>query len=904
MEIAKGVSLGPYEIVSHLGSGGMGEVWRARDHRLRRDVAVKVLPRSFLAPGDEQLQRFEQEARAAGGLNHPGLVTIFDVGSIDGAPYIVMELLEGQSLRDVLGDPQPAALPVRKAIDYAIQAAQALAVAHEKGIIHRDLKPENLFVTPDRRLKILDFGLAKLAPDSKDPDGRRRTSRHLTSTGFVVGTPGYMSPEQVRAAPVDQRTDIFSLGSILYEMLAGKPAFDRASAVETMHAVLSDDLPPLEGLNLSPELAATVHHCTEKDPRDRFQSARDLAFHLQSLPEANKSTASQRLMTPAKKRLVPATFALVGLLVAATAGSLLFGMRRQSPQAERTFRQLTSADGLEVLPTLAPDGKSFAYVSSESGNRDIYVQRVDGRTAINITSDSRDDDSEPAFSPDGSQIAFRSERGGGGIFVMGATGESPLRLTDFGHNPTWSPDGTKLAVASEQVELRPYTRSRTSELWVVDAHSGARRPLVQPKKSGPDFGSDSDSVQPSWSPNGKRIAVWGVSAGQRGVWTIDPNVPEPKKTAVPVVSGTTVWNPVWSPDGKYLYYGSDRGGTLNLWRVAIDEETGALRGVPESVVLPAPVAGDFTFARTGEMAYVAATSLHRMLAIPFDANAATTGAARQILGGSQEIVSFAPSPDGRMVAYTTGGATQEDVFVADADGRHIRQLTNDPARDRSVEWSPDAKTLYFYSNREGNAYRIWRIGVDGSTLACLTDDSDGKRVNMPHLFAPVPSPDGRTLLVEGSGRVSALLHLDRPAGQRLERLPVYLDSPKWSPDGQFIVARDQQSLAVQQVASEDMPGAIILYSLRTRRAETLSEKGGSPHWTPDGRKIVYFVRHAIRILDLESRSIKTAPLVNEVGAEIDLRRPAARLSRDAATLYVRQVIHQGDIWLMRFPVAR
>src|ERR1051325_9569190 len=377
MEIAKGVSLGPYEIVSHLGSGGMGEVWRARDHRLRRDVAVKVLPRSFLAPGDEQLQRFEQEARAAGGLNHPGLVTIFDVGSIDGAPYIVMELLEGQSLRDVLGDPQPAALPVRKAIDYAIQAAQALAVAHEKGIIHRDLKPENLFVTPDRRLKILDFGLAKLAPDSKDPDGRRRKSRHLTSTGFVVGTPGYMSPEQVRAAPVDQRTDIFSLGSILYEMLAGKPAFDRASAVETMHAVLNDEPQPIKELvpAISPALAALVRRCLEKNPRERFRSAHDLAFHLLTLPEMLETNSAGVMPVPQKAETARSsrTWLIVApiVLAAAIGGFALRAWHRPEPPAEpRTYKQLTFADGLETDPAIAPDGKSFAYTA----NRDIYVQ--------------------------------------------------------------------------------------------------------------------------------------------------------------------------------------------------------------------------------------------------------------------------------------------------------------------------------------------------------------------------------------------------------------------------------------------------------------------------------------------------------------------------------------------------
>src|SRR5207247_820234 len=193
------------------------------------------------------LHRFEQEARAAGALNHPGLVTIFDVGTTgDGSPYIVMELLEGETLRDAIGDVMPTPLPLRKTIDYAMQIASALAVAHEKGIIHRDLKPENIFVTPDGRVKILDFGLAKLAEDAKDADGRHRTGRHLTSTGMVVGTPGYMSPEQVRAQPLDYRTDIFSLGAVLYEMVSGQRAFDRDSAVQTMNAVLKDEPPPLE----------------------------------------------------------------------------------------------------------------------------------------------------------------------------------------------------------------------------------------------------------------------------------------------------------------------------------------------------------------------------------------------------------------------------------------------------------------------------------------------------------------------------------------------------------------------------------------------------------------------------------------------------------------------------------
>ena len=905
MAIAKGVSLGPYEIVSHLGSGGMGEVWRARDHRIRRDVAVKVLPEAF-APGDERLQRFEQEARAAGALNHPGLVTIFDVGrTAEGLPYIVMELLEGQTIRDLLGHLDPGPLPPRKAIDYTIQIATALSVAHTNGIIHRDLKPENLFVTSDRRVKILDFGLAKLAQDATPDDDRRRTARQITSAGFAVGTPGYMSPEQVRGAAIDHRTDIFSLGSVLYEMVTGRPAFERESAVETMHAVLSVEPPPVETPAISPALEETIRHCLEKDPRDRFQSARDLAFHLQTLPEMQRGgNATQPVATIRSRRAYRATLIAVPLLAAFAAGGfVLQALHGRSPEAPpRTYRQLTSADGMEIFPTLAPDGKSFAYVSDQGGNRDIYVQRVDGSTAINITGDSPDDDSEPAFSPDGSQIAFRSERYGGGIFVMGATGESPRRLTNFGHNPAWSPDGTEIAFATELVELLPSSRPRLSELWVVDVRSGASRPLIQTDKDGPNSG-DSDAVQPSWSPNGKRIAFWSASvSGQRDIWTVNPRVAEPKKSVVRVTADAALdWNPVWSPDGRYLYYGSDRDGTMGLWRIAMNEDAGSPAGVPEPLGVPASFAGHFAFARSGEMAYVAVTSSYHVLAMPFDLNAGTVGTARRLFGGSREIGMYEPSPDGKTVAYVTRGM-REDLFVT--DGMRTRQLTNDPARDRGLQWASDGNTLYFYSNRDGT-YRIWSVRADGSDLKPVTSDTDATSIGVQMLHSPVPAPDGRTLLVEGdlvgrSDKTSVLVHLDRPAGQRVERLPVFLASARWSPDGQFIIARDQREPDTQRMAPNTPPGAIVLYSLRTRRPETLSKSGFAPHWTPDGTKVVYFERQDIRVIDLQSRATRLVPFTPAGGAQVDLWN-MPRLSRDATTLYVRQASQQADIWIVRFP---
>ena len=703
MAIATGVTVGPYEILGHIGAGGMGDVWRARDVRIGREVALKVLPEAYAA-GDERLLRFEQEARAVGALNHPGLVTIFDVGATPGgSPFIVMELLDGETLRDALGDLDPHPLPVRKAVDYAIQIAAALAVAHEKGIIHRDLKPENIVITVDGQVKILDFGLAKLAGAPVDVDDKHKTARRFTSAGIVVGTPGYMSPEQVRAQPLDYRTDLFSLGAVLYEMLSGRRVFDRDSAVETLHAVLSDEPPPLPKLvpSIPPALDAVVRHCLEKNPQERFQSARDLAFDLRTLlPEFQKSrTDTVPILPKPKKRPVRAALAVIAVL--ALVGVAFAILRARAPRATaaapRTFKQLTFADAPALFPTLAPDGKSFAYVSSQSGNRDIYVQRVDGTTATDITSDSPADDSEPAFSPDGSQIAFRSEREGGGIFVMGVTGESVRRLTNAGHNPSWSPDSRRVAVATEEVDLRPELRRGESELWIVDTRSGATRTLLR------------DAAQPSWSPHGNRIAFWAVDRGRRDIWTIDPDAPQPKKTAVRITDGGALhWNPVWSPDGRYLYFGSDRDGTMNLWRVAMDEETGTATGTPEPLSLPAAFTGNFSFDQNGGLLFTKLARSYRLIA--HEAGKPP----RVILGGTREIVAFAPSPDGQSIAFSSGSG-HENIYIANAGGTRVRQLTSDGAGDRDVRWSADGKMLYF---RRGNDR--WSIRADGSGLARAT----------------------------------------------------------------------------------------------------------------------------------------------------------------------------------------
>ncbi|HJZ80375.1 MAG TPA: serine/threonine-protein kinase, partial [Pyrinomonadaceae bacterium] len=298
MSFASGTKLGPYEITAPIGAGGMGEVYRARDTRLGRDVAVKVLPASY-SDDKERLHRFEQEACAAGALNHPNILSIYDIGSYDESPYVVSELLEGETLRQRTAG---AALAQRRVVDYTLQIAHGLAAAHEKGIVHRDLKPENLFVTKDGRIKILDFGLAKLTgvADSALSQTDVPTRRVDTDPGKVMGTVGYMSPEQVRGRPADHRSDIFSLGAILYEMLSGSRAFRGESAVETMNAILKEDPPELSQTNhnIAPALQRVVDHCLEKNAEERFQSARDLAFALEAL-SGSTSLSTQTVIAPA-----------------------------------------------------------------------------------------------------------------------------------------------------------------------------------------------------------------------------------------------------------------------------------------------------------------------------------------------------------------------------------------------------------------------------------------------------------------------------------------------------------------------------------------------------------------------------------------------------------------------------
>lgn len=770
--------LGPYEIASRIGAGGMGEVWRAHDTRIGRDVAVKILPPDF-ASNAERLRRFELEARAAGNLNHPNLVTIHDLGTHEGTPYIVMELLEGETLRDRMGTDSGPRIPVRKAMEMSVQLANGLSAAHDKGIVHRDLKPENIFITRDGRVKILDFGLAKLTSLENDSN-EAPTQQRDTSPGAVIGTAGYMSPEQVRGQDIDHRTDVFAFGAILYEMLTGRRAFRRDSSVETMNAILTEDPPDssTSGQHVSPAVDRIVRRCLEKSRDERFQSARDLGFALEAISGSNTSDSITfpGVASPAKPGRLMAVSAVTALLgIVAITAAYWMGKRSVVPPTPPVFTQLTFSAGVERDPAIAPNGETFAFVRDD----DIYMQRTDGRNAINLTRTPDITEGAPAFSPDGRQIAFHKSDKEGGIFVMGATGESVRRLTTTGFDPNWSPDGKRIVFSRDERVVDPRSRNTTaSPLMVMDAAGGAPRLLL-----------DSDGMQPHWSPHGLRIAYWANdNAGRRDIYTVASS--GEKKTIVAVTSDSTLdWSPAWAPDGKWIYFSSDRSGTTTLWRVAIDESSGKTHGAPQLISAPAPFAGQLSISSDGKRLLFQTTnstnSLHRGT---FDAAKETiTIDEKPILDGSLLIRMAAPSPDGSMIAFSTEG--REDVFVMLSDGTDIRQLTDDIYRDRGVTWSPDGQKIAFYSSRSGD-YQVWTIRPDGSDLTQVTKLPIDRLPNFP-----LYSPDGTRMACVSTRKLSYIMDITRLPVTAVELLPPVpsesssLFAQSWSPDGKRLAGR-------------------------------------------------------------------------------------------------------------------
>ena len=870
MTLAERYRLGP-----RLGRGGMADVFAGTDLRLERDVAVKVIPEHFVRDADS-LARFQTEARAIAALSHPNIVAVYDTGQEGERLYVVTELLEGDTLRSRLRE---GPLGARKAAEYAAQVAEGLAAAHERGIVHRDIKPENLFVTGDGRVKILDFGLAKQGPPIEGGEqSSSPTAAPPTNPGAMIGTVGYLAPEQARGDPADHRADIFSLGAVLFEMLTGRRAFDGRSAAELLSSVLRDEPPPPSETDprVPKALDLIVLHCLEKSPDQRFQSARDLAFHLNSL---GGSVTQRGVVVPVPERRRRPRTAVVGAAVlgalAAAGGSFELGRRLgggalgAGGAGPESFRQMTDLPGEERAARLGPGANAFVYVKTVAGDTDIFFQRVGGRNAINLTPDSPGVDTSPAFSPDGEHLAFRSDRDGGGIFVMGSTGESVRRLTDFGYDPAWSPDGSRIVFSSSDGQ-NPWSRDVDGRLWIVGVADGAIRQLT----------TREDAVQPRWSPAGGRIAYWGLSGagGQRDLWTVPAEGSDP--TPVPVTSDAAVdWNPVWSPDGGTLYFASERGGSMNLWRIAIDEASGRVRGEPRPLTTPSRISGSISLSGDGkQLMYVSWDQRSTIERLGLDpATGRVIEPPRSALRGSRVIYTHDTSPSGEWIAFSNRGV-QEDLFVVRFDGSGYRQLTDDAFRDRGPRWSPDGEQIAFYSDRTGR-YEIWTVRADGSGLKQLT------RTTGPSPWLPEWSPDGKRIAATDGERtwvVDLTVPLERQAPEPLPPLagghPLLPRS--WSPDGETLAGDLDFDLS---------PGSVtLLYSFSSKDYRALPSGQGAPEWMSDGRRLVV-ARHD-RIVVLDSVTGVTRTLVEAAARDISL-------SRDDRWLTWVEAQSEADVWL-------
>ena len=770
MTLPSGARLGPYEIHSAIGAGGMGEVYRARDTRLNRDVAIKVLPAAFSTDPD-RLQRFAQESRAAAALNHPNILSIHDIGEDRGTPYVVSELLDGESLRERM---RTGPLPTRKVIGYARQIANGLAAAHAKGIVHRDLKPENLFITSDGRAKILDFGLAKFIHPESDSSDDAPTLQVATEVGTVLGTAGYMSPEQVRGKPADARSDIFSFGAILYEMLSGKRAFHGDSTADTMSAILKEDPPELSQNNrsLSPAFEAILRHCLEKNPAERFQSAKDVEFNLDTLSDISSTSRGgvQALSEPVSSyRWLPiAKAAAVAVLIAAA----YFVGHRTSSSPNPTFHEITFRNGTILQARFAPDGQSIAYSAAWDGQpQEVFSTRYD-------SSDSRSLGLPPA------QVLAISSKGelavslrltsyvfyaSGTLARVPLAGGAPREVLDGVVAADWTPDGEDFAIARENspshrahLEFPPGNQIYTPKGWISHVRfspSGRYLAFFDHIPEGDDgrlvitdthgnrkvtssFYSSVEGL--AWSPDGKEVWFSAVPAGAvRAIYALDFSGKERLIYRSP--AGLTIHD--ISRSGLILL--TSEKMRIGIYGLAPGEtHERSLSWFDWSVVTDMSADGrNIIISESGE-AVGANYSIYLRK---------TDGSPAVRLGDG---VSGFLSPDGQWV-LTPVGSPEKTILLPTGAGQP-RQVLDERSGILDAAWLPEGKSFVYIADQPGHAVRSYLADINGGNPRPITPEGTA---------GDIVSPDGKFLLAQDNER---RLWLYPIAGGEPSKTPIVL----------------------------------------------------------------------------------------------------------------------------------
>ena len=773
MTLAAGTKLGPYEIVAPLGSGGMGDVYRAKDSRLGREVALKILPGSFAADAD-RLRRFEQEARAVAALNHPNILAVFDIGQHDGSPFLVSELLEGETLRVVM---DRGALPQRKTIEYGVQIAHGLAAAHEKGIVHRDLKPENIFVTKDARIKILDFGLAKLAQKAATnanevANEATMTSSH-TAVGVVMGTASYMAPEQVRGDAVDARTDIFAFGAVLYEMLSGQRAFRRDTSAETMTAVLKEDPPELSDTTrfISPALERTVRRCLEKNPEQRFQSARDLSFALSALSGSEASGIGRASApAPALRRAQLARWLAIGLALAAVA---TWWVAHRPPAAMRMQFAIEVPDEMSISHlALSNDGKMLVFVAPDQNSAlpMVFVQRI------------------------------------------GSAEITPIPGTEGASYPFWSPDATYVGFFAH------------SKLQKVALSGGAPQVLATLFDGrGASWGSRGVIV---YAPN-PSSALWRINADGTGAAPVTAEILAQDKGLT-----THRW-PVFLSDGQHFLFWA---GNFNN---AKDDRTSgiylsSLEGKEKKLVLLC----HSSFGYDAHRLFYADDN-RQLVSLAFDTSSAVvSGATTPVASAvgfqpSTYWAAFTVAPNGTLVYNTSVGAAQSALTWIDRSGKELARIS-EPAIIANPSLSPDdSRVAVDISDLKANNVDVWLLSTKGAGNTRFTFDPVEE-------VAGVFSRDGntvayRTLVNDGMTLFTKASNGAQNGKPLMHGQPVNDDfiPTSWSRDDQQILCSDQSHLDRSFLALVPAAGGTPVPLLNTKANETNGQI------SPDGKWVAY-----------------------------------------------------------------
>ena len=827
LTITPGTKLGRYEIRSKIGEGGMGVVYRARDEKLNRDVAVKVLPAAFSENAD-RLHRFEQEAQAAGALNHPNILVVYDVGIHEGAPYVVSELLEGETLRELIND---SPLSSRKAIDYACQIALGLAAAHEKGIVHRDLKPDNVFITRADRVKILDFGVAKLIQPAGGEVAQTdiATRKVHTDPGTVLGTAGYMSPEQVRGRPVDHRSDIFSFGAVLYEMLSGRRAFHGDSAIETLNAILKEEPPGIAATNpqTSPALERLVCHCLEKSPERRFQSASDVAFALEALSGQSGSTAATTVDAPLRRinreRLTWIAVLLLLLVISLTLAFAYFSRAQTNTRAVRlalTPPRNMSAPG-EVM--VSPDGFQVAFTAlNAEGKRLLWLRPLDSLNAQALP--GTDGARSPFWAPDSRFVGFFA---GGKLNKIDTSGGRPQSLCEAPESTggAWNRDGVIIFSGGGEGFYR------------VSANGGSPSRLTKLD------GKEEAHRWPYFLPDGRHFVFLGDAERTEDhlikVGSLDSSTSQTLLNAISRVAYAS---------GHLLFV---RQGTL----VAQPFDPDSLKLTGEPITIADQIADvgenhefDFSVSEKGFLVYQSGNPTSQLTW--FD----RTGKQVGTVGQPDNYVHVALSPDQghAAVELLDADGRNGDVWLFDLARGISSRLTFDPQWDFGPQWSPDGSRILFSSNRSGrgavNLYQKLASGAGDDQLVLESGTAKFVMSCSREQFTLYENYDYSNPKMK-IGLWFVPLSGDRQPKPYLQSTSFDQMEGQFSPDGRWVAF----------ASNESGPYEVYVQSFPASNAKTQISTGGGvwPEWRADGKELFYISADK----NLMAVSIKTGDVV-------------------------------------------